>query len=303
MQLINTDTGTYTEKIHFSPLNITKLSEIAKKLKECPYALCDYTTGGLLFGIRELYSPEISEVNDHIFLSVKEDDGKRKFLMPISKDSERSLLLLKEYTDKNNIPLTFTALTESAAQIVSKVLGTECYALDEGYDYVYDANSLAYLTGSGYHTQRTNIRKLEREHGAYVYEPLCEDNREDALSFWRELFEDSVSEHPQWKAGVEITHDAIAYSDLLGLEGGVLYVEGKVCAVAVGSIKNEMLYIHVLRASREIAGAWNLMCREFVLSKIGRIKYVNMEDDLSDAGIRRMKMSYRPIRFLYRYET
>ena len=97
MQLINTDTGTYTEKIHFSPLNITKLSEIAKKLKECPYALCDYTTGGLLFGIRELYSPEISEVNDHIFLSVKEDDGKRKFLMPISKDSERSLLLLKEY--------------------------------------------------------------------------------------------------------------------------------------------------------------------------------------------------------------
>ena len=289
-------------ELDFSPLTVDALSEITPILKESGSMLCDYTPGGLLFGIRELYSPQICLHDGRLFVSVLSEDGlSREFLMPTG-DAERSLDMLYSYTKKNNIPFIFGGITKDDAETAARHFGCEYEITDRLYDYVYDAESLASLKGSKYHTHRTNIRKLERQHESYSYKRI-EDaaDIETALAFADELFsgEEPVTSK-YWQAGKDIVYDSLKNLNRLCMRAGILCVDGMAAGVAVGFIKHETLYIHVLRAKREIWGAWNLLCREFVSDSLSEIKYVNMEDDLESDGIRRMKMSYAPIDFIRR---
>ncbi len=296
-----TDNESKQAELEFLPLNIKLLSGIAEQLTECKAMLCDYTTGGMLFGMRSLYFPQYSQGENATFVSVRSEDGQNcEFLLPMPYSTD-AIDELYEYTKKKKIPMIFTGLTSRYATHIAKHLRCGYTMTDELCDYVYDAKALATLEGNSYHTQRTNIRKLQRTYESWEYRPLTKHNVSDALGYADRLFADfDPSESKYSQAGKDIVYDSVSNLDALGMMGGVLYVEGKACGVAVGSIKHDMLYIHVLRADREIWGAWNLLCREFVLAHVDKIKYVNMEDDLSDEGIRRMKMSYAPIELINR---
>ncbi len=291
------------EKLEFFPLSISLLSRITPILLRSKNMLSDYTPGGLLFGMHGLYSPTVCIRDDSLFISIlSEDRMHREYLMPIGDEIE-SLELLDKYTSEHNFPLVIYG-TSKNAEIAARHFRCGYELSDELCDYVYDAHTLASLEGSRYHNQRTNIRRLQREHESWRYERLDESNLPDAVEFARRLFsEDKGDGSKYWQAGVDIVFDSLSNLASLSLVGGILYVDGRAAGVAVGSVKHGMLYIHVLRADREIWGAWNLLCYEFVRDNIDTIQYVNMEDDLGDEGIRRMKLSYGPIDFIKRAKT
>ena len=294
------DTQKSDGELCFTRLDTEGLSRLKEKLTECDSALCDYTTGGLLFGMRSLYKPEIAEGACASFISVlSEEGGEREFLMPIpfSLDAVDELCA---YAKKENAPLTFSGLSEPYAKIIAEHLNAEYSMTDRLSDYVYDAQALSALEGKHYHTQRTNIRKLERTHKSWEYQSITAENLPDAIACADALFEGLDLQEKYAEAGRDIVYDSLYNLDALGMSGGILYIDGTAAGIAVGTLKQEMLYIHVLRARREIWGAWNLLCREFVRAHAGKAKLVNMEDDLDNEGIRRMKRSYSPINFIKR---
>ena len=269
-------------------------------LTECPYMLCDYTPGGLLFGMKKLYSTEVCIADGRVFLSVISDDRmRREFILPTG-ELLSSVGMLYKYAEERGIECVLQG-TCAEAELVAKEFSCGYEISDGLFDYVYDARSLARLEGAAYHTQRTNIRKLWREHESWRYERVTKENRADAIEFADRLFSELPSDGTlHFQAGVDIVYDSLSNLEALSLRAGVLYVDGRVEAVCVGYVKHEMLYIHVLRASRKITGAWQLLCSEFVADNLGEIKYVNMEDDLGHAGLSRMKMSYSPIEYIKR---
>ena len=289
--------------IEFFPLNIPLLARITPMLAESRYMLCDYTPGGLLFGMRKLYSPAVCVRGESLFISILSDDRMhREYLMPTGGD-EDSLDMLARYARENGHPLTVHGTAEGAER-AARYFRRGYEVSDELCDYVYDAHALATLEGPDYHTQRTNIRKFEREHTSWGYERIDARNLTEAVAFADRLFAGLGDDGSRYfRAGVEIVYDALANLDALSLRGGLLRADGAVCGVAVGFVKHGMLYIHVLRADKSVWGAWNMLCREFVRDNLEDIKYVNMEDDLGDEGIRRMKMSYAPLRFIKRART
>ena len=291
------------EPLEFFPLNISVLGKITPMLTASEHMLCDYTPGGLLFGIRRLYSPAVCIKGDSLFISfLSEDRTHREYLIPTN-TTEESLDMLREYARMHKLPLIIHG-TERATELTAKHFSCGYELSDELCDYVYDAQALATLEGAKYHTHRTNIRKLQREHERWCYEKIDDANLPEAVEFADLLFSGTQDDRSKYySAGVEMVYDSLANLDRLSLRGGLLRVDGKVCGIAVGFVKHEMLYIHVLRASREIWGAWNLLCREFVLDNLADVKYVNMEDDLGDEGIRRMKLSYSPIEYIKRAKT
>ncbi len=299
--MIATQTEKTKGELDFIPLTVKSLSKLKSKLADCRSMLCDYTTGGLLFGMRSLYSPQYAQGSHATYISVRSDDGaQREFLLPLPYSTD-AVDELYEYTKKKNIPLIFSGLTENFAAHIARHLHCGYSMTDELCDYVYNAKALATLEGSSYHTQRTNIRKLQRTHENREYRKITEDNLSDALAYADRLFSGFNADGSTFaQAGKEIVYDSLQNLDSLGMSGGILYVDGRACGVAAGTVKRDMLYIHVLRADREIWGAWNLLCREFVSAHADKINYVNMEDDLGDSGIRRMKMSYAPIEFINR---
>ncbi len=288
-------------ELEFLPLSIKALSSLKKALDECPAMLCDYTTGGLLFGMKTLYRPRYAKGKHATYISVRSEDGKkREFLLPIPYSTD-AIDELYEYTKRKGIPFVISGIPLNFASHIARHLKCGYTMTDELCDYVYDSQSLATLEGSSFHTQRTNIRKLQRLHETWEYKEITKADLSDAKAYADSLFSNFDAESSKYaQAGKDIVYDSLNNLAALGMSGGILYVDGKAAGVAVGTVKREMLYIHVLRADREIWGAWNLLCREFVAAHADKIKYVNMEDDLGDEGIRRMKMSYAPIEFINR---
>ncbi len=288
------------ETLEFVPLNIPMLCRITPILEKSKHMLCDYTPGGLLFGMRKLYSPAVCVMGDSLFVSfLSEDRMSREYLIPTC-GGEESLELLARYARERRQPITLHG-TVSEAEAVARYFQSGYEVSDELCDYVYDAHALATLEGSKYHTQRTNIRKFAREHVSWGYERIDEHNLTDAVEFADRLFLNVKDDGSRfYRSGVEIVYDTLANLDALSLRGGLLRADGKVCGVAVGFVKHAMLYIHVLRADRSVWGAWNVLCRDFVQDNLADIEYVNMEDDLGDEGVRRMKMSYAPVKFIKR---
>ena len=83
----------------------------------------------------------------------------------------------------------------------------------------------------------------------------------------------------------------------LGLVGGVLRAEGKVVGFSIGErASNEDTFIvHIEKAFADIQGAYPMINQQFVIHEMEDFKYVNREDDAGEEGLRKSKLSYRPV--------
>jgi hypothetical protein len=93
----------------------------------------------------------------------------------------------------------------------------------------------------------------------------------------------------------------------LGFLGGMLLVGGNVVALTVGSIFERFEYeraieptvvVHFENADLSVKGAYQMINQQFCEHLPAHIKYVNREEDLGLAGLRKAKMSYNPARFI-----
>ncbi len=91
--------------------------------------------------------------------------------------------------------------------------------------------------------------------------------------------------------------EAFAAYDELGLYGGVLRVDGRVAAFTYGSeLTPEMFCTHIEKADASYEGVFPMINRCFARALAARgYKYVNREEDMGLAGLRRSKMSYHPV--------
>jgi hypothetical protein len=83
--------------------------------------------------------------------------------------------------------------------------------------------------------------------------------------------------------------------DALGLQGGVLKVDGKVIAFTIGEpLTEDTFVVHFEKAYADIQGAYPMINREFVRNCMQGFTYVNREEYLGLPGLRKAKMSYYP---------
>jgi hypothetical protein len=89
---------------------------------------------------------------------------------------------------------------------------------------------------------------------------------------------------------------------LFSLKAGALRVDGKICAVCIAEPLNpETLVIHVLKGAQGMAGIYPAVFNEFLAREGTPYRYVNMEQDLGIAGLRRSKESYQPVRMVGKF--
>lgn len=73
--------------------------------------------------------------------------------------------------------------------------------------------------------------------------------------------------------------------------------EGKVVGFSIGErASNEDTFIvHIEKAFADIQGAYPMINQQFVIHEMEDFKYVNREDDAGEEGLRKSKLSYRPV--------
>ena len=103
-------------------------------------------------------------------------------------------------------------------------------------------------------------------------------------------------ERTKWLvASEEATFKALDHSAKLGLSGGLIRIDGKICAFSLGeAVSEDTALIHFEVADNNIRGAFNAINREFCAEEWKDFTYVNREEDMGIENLRKTKEAYKP---------
>ncbi len=163
------------------------------------------------------------------------------------------------------------------------------------FDYVYRSGDLIQLAGRKYHSKRNHISKFERNH-SFTYAPLSNDHVKGCLELaegWCQLrrCEEDMNLLDEWEA----VREALKNFGALNIKGGVILIENKVQAFALGELlSRQTAVVHIEKANPEIPELYSVINQQFSEKSWRDITYVNREQDLGEPGLRKAKLSYYP---------
>jgi hypothetical protein len=163
------------------------------------------------------------------------------------------------------------------------------------FDYVYRSEDLIGLAGRKYHSKRNHISKFERNHSA-TYAPLSNDHVKGCLELaeeWCEFrrCEEDMNLLDEWEA----VREALKHSADLRMQGGVIVIENRVEAFALGELLNrQTAVVHIEKANPQIPELYAVINQQFCERSWPDVTYVNREQDLGEPGLRKAKLSYQP---------
>lgn len=207
-------------------------------------------------------------------------------------------------------PLNMYLLDETFVEVLKTIPGfTEEFRIEDSrdnYDYIYDAAKLKTLSGKAYHKKKNHLNSfLKNYEGRYEYKTLsCSDVAEIQAFHDRWLdnrnYEDRHNSIRSEENGI---HRLFQNCSFIDCEIGGVYVDGKLEAYSIGSYAPEIkcAYVHVEKANITIPGLYNFINQQFLIHSFPEALLVNREDDLGQEGLRKAKLSYKPIRLETKY--
>ncbi len=164
-------------------------------------------------------------------------------------------------------------------------------------DYLYETQKLQTLTGKKYHAKRNYINRFLQQNADWSYEQITSENAEECFQMaqeWRR--ENGCEDDPDKNAEMCVTFNALRLLDELSLTGGLIRVDGRVVAFAIGEPAcGDTFVVHIEKAYAEVDGAYPMINQQFALHAAEGYTYINREDDMGEEGLRRAKLSYQPV--------
>ncbi len=251
-----------------------------------------------------MYGQEIARLGDRLLVRVRGESGHR-YLFPYgSGDLVPAVEALAEDAVSRGEKLNFICLSkEQKAQL--QALWPDRFEYDcewdrNSWDYIYDVNKLADLTGKKLHSKRNHIHRFDERFPDWLAEPITAANVEECVEMervWAAAKSESGTDETLTEETISIL-EALYLRDELELHGVLIRAEGKVVAFSMGSFTTpECFDVHYEKAFGEIQGAYPVVNREMarmIRAQYPNVKWFNREDDLGLEGLRKAKMSYYP---------
>ena len=161
------------------------------------------------------------------------------------------------------------------------------------FDYVYETQKLIDLSGKELHSKRNHYNYFKNNYN-YEYIKMTQNDSPECKALFDRWIEEK--EDSKWlKSSRNATFIALDNLEFLGLTGGMIKVDGEICAFSVGeAVSEDTALIHLEVANTDIRGSFNAINREFCANEWLNFTYVNREEDMGLNGLRRAKEAYRP---------
>ena len=165
-------------------------------------------------------------------------------------------------------------------------------------DYVYESEKLATLSGKKLHSKRNHINKFKALYGGrWSYEAITAGNVEECFQMalkWRD--QNGCEDDPEKRGEICVTMNALRLFEELELKGGILKIDGEVVAFTIGEpVCSDTFVVHIEKAFADVEGAYPMINQQFVEHECRDYLYVNREEDTGAEGLRKAKLSYRPV--------
>ena len=96
--------------------------------------------------------------------------------------------------------------------------------------------------------------------------------------------------------------DVLENLEPAGYRGGVILIDGKIESIAIGGrLGDDTIVEHVEKANVEYRGLYQLILNEFCKHIASDAKYLNREEDMDIANLRKAKLSYNPVELIEKY--
>lgn len=181
-------------------------------------------------------------------------------------------------------------------------------------DYIYRSDKLINLAGDSYKVKRNEINRFKKIYPNHTMEMFDKEKHSVAvLALFNKWVKDRTQFMPQEE--IEVFLDGIYFErfaikrllkdynelDLIGL---VLYIDGEVKGFTVGEkISEDTASVIIEKTDFEILGCAQFIFREFtkILKDTYDSEYINVGDDMGFENLKKVKMSYRPHKFIPKY--
>ncbi|MBR0277167.1 MAG: DUF2156 domain-containing protein [Clostridia bacterium] len=287
--------------IDFRPIEL----EDAKVIKK--YLEMEYSTGcemafGTLFIWRKPYNYKYAIIEDCLVIMSKNEDNPAGLRFPVGKGNK--LIAAKkacDYMESIGEKPQFYGVTKNAVEFIKENSSEyEIQDMSAFSDYVYESEKLINLSGKKLHSKKNHLNQFKNTYN-YEYCEIKSKDRDDIMSAydgWGD-FSDKYLEAER-SAISEITENIEA----LGLKGAMLKVDGDITAFTFGERLNcDTAVIHIEKANAEIRGAYAAINQMFVANQWKEYKYINREDDCGIEGLKRAKLSYRPVFMVEKFKV
>ncbi len=256
------------------------------------------------------FGQQVAKLGDRIVARYESDEGV-SFAYPYgSGDLRAAVLGLKEMSEQSGYPLTLIGLTEEQKDALEQAFPQQ-FAFEESRDnadYVYGVEQLANLKGKKLQNKRNHCNRFEKEQSDWKFEPMERRHFDDCralMKLWGENHADS--EDFMQDAERRVVEDSFEHFERLGMEGGVLYVDGRLVAFTFGEAVGQNGFdVHLEKADISLNGTYQMINREFVRHlqlKHPDLRYINREEDMGHENLRKAKLSYHPEILLTKYNA
>jgi hypothetical protein len=289
---------------NFRPVELTDAAEIGPRLWRYQPETSELTFTNL-FIWQEHYRINWCLEGEHLLFFCQGVDGICYALEPIGPPprAEQTLQLLRWL--QAEMEVASPRLERADARFATELDGDARLSVEparEHFDYLYRTTDLIHLEGRNYHSKRNFINTFNQNY-QYQYQDIKPENVQDCLNFqeeWctRHRCAEDMGLLGEWSA----VRRALENLDSLKLTGGVIIIDDKVQAFALGEMLNhETAVVHIEKANPELRGLYAVINQQFCEHAWVDIPFINREQDLGEEGLRQAKLSYHPFKLIEKF--
>ena len=209
------------------------------------------------------------------------------------------------YFKEKNTDFIMSGLEKSMVEEMDKHYPKRFHISEDrdNFDYVYETAALISLSGRKYHSKKNHLNSFKKTYPEAIYQPITSEislRCKLSINTWYKqhgTFDDPILTEER-KAIIEVLNNF----EYLNLKGGAIFIGERVVAFTFGEQLNEnTAVIHVEKADPEIRGAYTAINQAFCQREWAHLQYVNREEDMGIEGLRKAKLSYKPVKMVEKF--
>ncbi len=245
----------------------------------------------------------LSRLGDILLVAFRNAKTRQRLaLPPVAESPEQAVSILPEVLGCGVID-AFARIPAEFKELLSEEDSLLIEEQRDRADYVHPSRQLIDLPGQQFHSKRNHIRQFWKSCPHARYRAIDTELAGACIDFTRRWLAGHPKKHlPGLQRETEACVRMLENLPWLGLTGGVILDAGHPVAFALGEELNEDTFVvRVEKALMDVPGSYQVINREFISHAAVGYRWVNREQDLGIAGLRKAKKSYSPHHLVHKY--
>lgn len=301
--------------MEFRNLRFEDIPTIQSIVYPTGYQTCQLAVSSL-YCYADKYQTQICVEDGFLFIKQSRPDYPTAYFMPIGTGNLSTAVnrLIDYHKSNSEEDMVIWGITDDMLGAFKKTAGYygECSMCSDRdwAEYIHSAESLLDMRGKRFHAKKNAVNQFLRNNPDYSYEPITPANIAEVAAFQKALLADIQQSDADPEQIESLTQEDVSiqkglkHFEVLGLIGGLIRIDGNICAYAFGGAINPKVFDMTFeKALKNYNGIFQVLEQEMIRNELSSFEYINREEDLGIPGLRFAKEKLRPDTLLMKHTT